>query len=462
MPRGVAVDRVGNVYFSDYSYSRVWKLAPVPNFCNYVASTPAVQAGTGGSLSITVTTATGCNWTASSDLPWASISSGSSGSGNGTVSLTIGSNVAGQARTGSIVIAGQIVSLTQNGAGCTYAFNAARQAFGPAGGPGGVMLTVMPSSCSWSISSAASWITLTSPANGTGTANVTYSRADNPFAARTSALIASGGQARVTITQSGVPAVVWQNQSTRQVTVNYFGGPGGASLTGWDWLHAAQDVAGWRVVAVADFDGNGVPDLVWQNDSTKQVTVNYYGGPTGTTIIGWNWLYLVGPGGWHIVGAGDFNGDGVPDLVWQNDTTNQVTVNYFGGSGGATLIGWNYLYPQGIPGWHVVAVADFNSDAVPDVVWMKDDTHQVTVHYFSGPDGTTFSGWNWLNPGGVPGWHVVAASDFNGDGVPDLVWLNESTSQITVNYYGGTGGATLTGWNWLYPGGSSNGWSVVH
>jgi hypothetical protein len=54
------------------------------------------------------------------------------------------------------------------------------------------------------------------------------------------------------------------------------------------------------------------------------------------------------------VGANDFNGDGVPDLVWQNDTTAQVTVNYYGGSKGATLIGWNWLAAPGYPGWTAV------------------------------------------------------------------------------------------------------------
>jgi len=55
-----------------------------------------------------------------------------------------------------------------------------------------------------------------------------------------------------------------------------------------------------------------------------------------------------------VVGANDFNGDGVPDLVWQNDATAQVTVNYYGGPKGASLIGWNWLAATGYPGWKAV------------------------------------------------------------------------------------------------------------
>ncbi len=53
--------------------------------------------------------------------------------------------------------------------------------------------------------------------------------------------------------------------------------------------------------------------------------------------------------------------------------------------------------------------------------------------------------------GGVAG---VGAADFNGDGVPDLIWMNSSTRQVTVNYFGGAGGATYQGWNWLNQGGA--------
>src|SRR5450755_242741 len=38
---------------------------------------------------------------------------------------------------------------------------------------------------------------------------------------------------------------------------------------------------------------------------------------------------------------------------------------------------------------------------------------------------------------------VVAAADFNKDGVPDLVWQNPSTGAAQIWYMGGTGGATI-------------------
>jgi hypothetical protein len=43
----------------------------------------------------------------------------------------------------------------------------------------------------------------------------------------------------------------------------------------WAYLNS-DDTVGWNVVGAADFDGNGTPDLIWQNTTTRQVIVDYY------------------------------------------------------------------------------------------------------------------------------------------------------------------------------------------
>jgi hypothetical protein len=107
---------------------------------------------------------------------------------------------------------------------------------------------------------------------------------------------------------------------------------------------------------LGDFNGDGYQDVLWQNNSTHQVTVHYFDGAQGVTYIGWNWLSTAGePSGWELVGAADFDGDGVPDLVWEYMPAGQVTVNYFGGPGGTKYLGWNWLNKTGNPGWTAVA-----------------------------------------------------------------------------------------------------------
>ncbi len=81
--------------------------------CTYTLSTTSLNvASTGASVSIGVTTAAGCGWTATSSASFAAITSGSAGTGNGTVAVTVAENL-GDARTATVTIAGQSVTLAQ-------------------------------------------------------------------------------------------------------------------------------------------------------------------------------------------------------------------------------------------------------------------------------------------------------------------------------------------------------------
>jgi len=311
----------------------------------------------------------------------------------------------------------------------------------------------------------------------------------------------------------GAPDLIYQNQSTGQVNVNYYGGTGGATFTGWACLSCGIDTAGWQVKAVADFNGNGTPDLVYQNQSTGQVNVDYYGGTGGATFMGWACLSCgINITGWKLVGAEDMNADGIPDLIYQNTQTSQVNVDYYGGSGGSSFKGWNclncgaivpgllvrtvakfgdsgepdliyqntttnevtvYYYSLGgaifqgwaclscgidTTGWQLVGTGDFDGNGTPDLVYQNTQTGQVNVDYYS---GATFIGYACLSCGiNTTGWHVAAVADFNGDGVPDLVYQNTQTSQVNVDYYGGTGGSAFTGWACLSCGINVAGWKV--
>jgi len=70
----------------------------------------------GGSGSVNVTAPSGCPWTATSHVPWITITSGSSGNGNGTVNYSVASNPSTTPRTGTMTINGQTFTVTQAGA----------------------------------------------------------------------------------------------------------------------------------------------------------------------------------------------------------------------------------------------------------------------------------------------------------------------------------------------------------
>lgn len=72
----------------------------------------------GGNGSVTVNAVDNrCNWTAVSNDSWITITSGSSGSGNGTVGFSVAANAGTSSRTGTLTIAGKIFTVTQTGTG---------------------------------------------------------------------------------------------------------------------------------------------------------------------------------------------------------------------------------------------------------------------------------------------------------------------------------------------------------
>ena len=62
----------------------------------------------------------------------------------------------------------------------------------------------------------------------------------------------------------------------------------------------------WHAVGTGDFNGDGLSDILWQNSSGEVVIWEM----NGTNVIGSGSLGNPGPS-WHAIGTGDFNGDGL-------------------------------------------------------------------------------------------------------------------------------------------------------
>ena len=70
-----------------------------------------------GSGNVSVATSGGCGWNAAGDVAWITITSGASGSGNGTVRYAVAPNPSPAARMGTLTVAGQTVTIMQAGSG---------------------------------------------------------------------------------------------------------------------------------------------------------------------------------------------------------------------------------------------------------------------------------------------------------------------------------------------------------
>jgi len=82
--------------------------------CTYtIAPMAQTVEAPGGPVTITVTAGAWCGWTAASNAPWLTIAAGATGTGNGTVSVTVDPNT-GSPRTGTVTVAGQTLTVNQN------------------------------------------------------------------------------------------------------------------------------------------------------------------------------------------------------------------------------------------------------------------------------------------------------------------------------------------------------------
>ncbi|HKQ80323.1 MAG TPA: S8 family serine peptidase, partial [Blastocatellia bacterium] len=106
--------------------------------CSFTISpTSRNIAAAGGLGAVNVATSAGCNWTATSNAGFITVLPPASGSGNGSITYGVGRNTGASARTGTLTVAGQTFTLTQDGAGDPQPGNRVVRVGQAGGAPGG-------------------------------------------------------------------------------------------------------------------------------------------------------------------------------------------------------------------------------------------------------------------------------------------------------------------------------------
>jgi hypothetical protein len=187
--------------------------------CSYGIE-PASRSVSAQSQDVTVDVRTGadCAWNASSSASWLSIASGGSGSGNGSVRLTVAANT-GAARTGSALIAGRVFTVTQAAAPVTCTYSLKPTYYNAGRGSDDVQISVSTSAeCQWTASSPVNWATIANGRSGTGSGTVRVQVSAN-----------AGDQRQATLTIAGQAFALAQEGSDCEATLKptyYNAGPG--------------------------------------------------------------------------------------------------------------------------------------------------------------------------------------------------------------------------------------------
>jgi hypothetical protein len=198
----------------------------------------------------------------------------------------------------------------------------------------------------------------------------------------------------------------------------------------------AVGTTGWMSPAVADCNNDGNLDLAIANHSSAVLSV-LLGNGDGTFRPPINTATLPGP---NAVAAADFDADGNMDVVYTAAGVNGgwgfVVVLLGDGQGGFAAPHQYLLHAH--PG--ELAVADLNADGRSDVVTLNDNTVSVLL---GNGDGTLSYDWSASNFAAGSDLVGLAVGDFTSDGIPDLVTKSNDGSGGMATVLPGLGNGTF-------------------
>jgi len=191
---------------------------------------------------------------------------------------------------------------------------------------------------------------------------------------------------------------------------------------------------------VGDFNGDGIDDIVGFGSSQTFVGIS-----TGNTIDydpSFTLSYFAYSDGWRIERhprlVGDFNGDGFDDIVGFANTGTRVALS--DGSSLSVASGFSHPFWGYNNGFrvdrHPRLVGDFNGDGIDDLIGFANAGVRVLIS-----DGTKFiqdsnfstNNFGYVNGGWNPTFHVRLVGDFNGDGLDDFMGLGNATGAIVLS-----------------------------
>jgi hypothetical protein len=206
----------------------------------------------------------------------------------------------------------------------------------------------------------------------------------------------------------------------------------------------AQVPTEWKIIGTGDFNNDGHGDILWRHDSGVLAIWEM----AGTGVKNGYWLETTVPDLPALSEkpfVADFNGDGVSDLLWQGKRLTKPDngpPSLGGGPLGADdLFSSNYTYLSQT--WTMAA-----GSTAPATVKTGSSISRWTaaVGQFDGAggidrfsrafDGETFfelsSGSVLPGPSVSAEWEVKAVGDFDGDGTSDLLWHNQQNGIVSV------------------------------
>ncbi|MBF0608747.1 MAG: DUF1566 domain-containing protein [Candidatus Magnetobacterium sp. LHC-1] len=167
----------------------------------------------------------------------------------------------------------------------------------------------------------------------------------------------------------------------------------------------------WQFAGIGDLNGDGSSDVVWQNTANGDI---YGWLMDGLEIAQRNFIARGIPPEWKIKSIADYNGDGKGDIYLHNALTGQDVIFLMNGlkpvpelvkrsSVAGQLESLTPESASGADSWDMKATGDYNGDGMNDMLWQNGSTGDVYMWFMN---STTINSGGYAGQGVPSDWSI--------------------------------------------------------